>query len=99
MIKIYFKLLKAFLALEVSKVSFLITLIFDIYIKFSNLLFFDFLNLDKFLIVLSTLLLLFLTILLSPTLGACRVKSDNLVVFNIEINNIAILLKAWIKHQ
>lgn len=87
MINAYCKQLKAFLLLKVKKIDYLVALI---YMKFL-----DFLNLNKFLNILLTLLLL--TTLLSSTLSAFGIKFDNVVVFNIKVNDAVILLKSWIK--
>ena len=77
--------------LWVRKVGFFIALKFDTRIKFSN----KFLTISLVLLLpsLSTTLLL----LVLNTFGANSL--NNLVVFNKEINNIAILLKFSIKHQ
>lgn len=62
-------------------------------------MFLNFLNLDKILIVLSNLLS-FLTILLLLKLNIFKANIlDNLVIFNIKINDIVILLKLLIKYQ
>ena len=83
-------MLKTFLALEVKKIGFSIALIFGICIKFLDLLF-----LDKFTIVLLTLLLLLpLTTLLSLSLNIFKANSlDNLDIFNKKTSGAAILLK------
>lgn len=61
------------------------------YVKLLDLLFFNFLNLDKFLNVISVLLLLTISLLLALTVF--EIKLDNSIVFNIEVSNVAILLK------
>lgn len=58
-----------------------------------DLLFFYFLELNKFLTILLTLLPLFLIIFFLSTLSIFKAKFDNLVIFNIKINNVTILLK------
>ena len=80
-----------FFILRVRKISFFIVSIFDIYVKFLELLFFDLL--DKFSIVLLAPLLPLLSILLLLALNIFIAKFNNLVIFNIEINNAVILLK------
>lgn len=66
-----------------------------IYVKFLDILFFDILDLNKFL----TVLLAFLSsisskILLSSILNIFEINNfDNSVIFNIKIINTAILLK------
>ena len=83
------KWLKIFLALEIKKIGFFIVPIFSIYIEFP----------DEFRPVLLALLPL-PTILLLLILNVLRINClDNQVVFNIEVNNAAILLKFQIKSQ
>ena len=72
--------------LKVRKIGFFAALI---YVRFLNFLFFDFLNLDKFLNISSTLPSTLINLLLL-ILNIFRAKSD---VFNIKVNSIAILLK------
>ena len=69
--------------MRVEKMSFSLALIFSICVKF----------LDEFITVLLILLLLTLTTLLLLALNIFKIKSNNLVVFNIEISSIAILLR------
>ena len=85
-------MLKIFLTLGIKKIDFSIALIFDIYVKFLDLLF-----LDKFTTILLALLLSskILSSLIWNAFGTNFL--DGLFVFNIEINNTAILLKSWIK--
>ena len=84
------KWLKAFLALEVRKLDSLVAPIFDICVDFLN----------EFLTVLLALPSPPLTTSLSSNLNIFRAEfSDYLVVFNIEVNSAAILLKPWIKRQ
>ena len=78
--------------LKVKKIDFFVTSIFGIYIKFQ-----DFLFLSKYKTVLLALTLPALTTLLLLALNAFGVAFYDLVIFNNEINDIAILLKAWIK--
>ena len=82
------KILKIFLASEVKKIDFPIALIFDIYVEFLDLLFFD-----KFMTISLALALLLPTNLLLSALNVFEIKFDDLIVFNREINSIAILLK------
>ena len=73
--------------------DFSIAPIFSTYIKFLDLLFFNLLKLDKFIIILLALPLSFITLFLS-TLNVFKANFlNNLVVFNYKINNIAIFLK------
>ena len=92
----YLKRLKAFLALGVWNIGFSVAPISDECVEISNLLFFDFLNLDKFLNILSTLLPT-PTTSLSSALNIFGTESDDLVVFNMEVCDAAILLKSQIK--
>ena len=93
-----FKWLKASLALGVKKIGSPIALIVGIRVEFPDLLFFDFLDLDEFLIVSLTLLLPPPTTLLLPALNVFRVNfSDDLIIFNIKVSDIAILLKPQMK--
>lgn len=64
-------------------------------LKILNLLFFNFLNLDKFLtFLLALLLLLLLKTILLLVLNAFKANIlDNLIVLNNKINDIAIFLK------
>lgn len=64
-------------------------------IEISNFVFFNFLDLNKFLIVLSTLpQVISLTILLLLALNAFRTNIlKDLIVFNIKVNIVTILLK------
>ena len=88
------------LALRVKKICFFIAIIFDLYINFLDLLFFDLLDLDKFITVLLAFLLLFPTILLLLALNVFKAEFlYDLIVFNIEISSITILLKPLIKRQ
>lgn len=79
--------------LEVKNLMFFIALIF-LYIKILNLVFFYFLNLDKFLNFLLVLLLLLYIFLLSLVINIIQIYIiNNLFVFIIEIDNTTILLK------
>lgn len=90
-------MVKVFLILELRNIDFFIILI---YIKFLNLLFFNFLDLGKFLTILSTLSpFISSTILLLSAFNVFRVYSDNSVFFNIKVNSTVILKKFWIKYQ
>lgn len=82
MINIYYKWLKTFLVSKVRNIGSPITLK---YIKFSDLMFFKFLKLDKFLtILLAFLLLTFSLILLLSILNVFETNIlNNLVIFNI----------------
>lgn len=73
---------------RVRNIGFYIALI-DI--KFLTLLFFDFLDWNKFLDILSALLPLWTTLFLAPNFF--KANLDNPVVLNIEVRSIAILLK------
>ena len=81
--------------LKIRKVDFSIALKFSIYIKFQDLLFFNWL--DEFATVLLALVLLLLITLLLSTQNAFEANSDDLIIFNKKASNIAILLKFWIK--
>ena len=87
------KWLKVFLALEVKKLDSSIALIFGIRIKFL-----DFLVLNKFTTVLLAIPLLPLTILLLLPFSVFESKFGDLVLFNREVNNTAILLKPGMKY-
>lgn len=68
-------------------------LIVSIYVKFSDSLFLNFLNLDKFFIILSALLLA-LTTLSLLVLNVFEINFlNNLMVFKIKVTNLSILLK------
>lgn len=70
-----------------------------IYVKFFNFMFFNFLNLNKCLIISSILLLLLQITSLLLVLNIFSANFlNNLVVFKIEINSLAILLKSQIKY-
>ena len=73
---------------KVKKIGFSIALIFSTYVDFLDLLF-----LDKFITVLLVLLLLSLITLLLSVLNTFETKYNNLIFFNRQISNIAILLK------
>ena len=88
------KWLKTFLALEVKKLNFFVTLIFGIRIDFLDLLF-----LNKFITVSLALLSLLLTTLFALARNGFEANSDDLVVFNRKVSKAAILLKPWIKRQ
>ena len=92
LINVSYKYLKVFLALKVRKIGSSIIPIFGIYVQFLDLLFFDFLNLDKFLDILLALPPT-LTILLLLALNAFKAKFDDAVVLNSKIIGVAILLK------
>ena len=94
----YLKWLKAFLAPEVKNIGSLVT---SIHVKFLDFLFFDFLDWDKFLTVLSAIPLLTpLTTLLLSVLNTFGANiSDDLVVFSIEVSGAAILLKPRMKRR
>ena len=81
--------------LEVRNIGFPIAPVF-IYVRIPDFAFLDFLDSDKF-------LLLALspppTTLLSLALSFFKAKSDDLIIFNIEISGTALLLKPWIKRQ
>ena len=64
-------------------------------VRILDFAFFDFLDLDKFFIIL----LLSLPPITSSSLAlnTLKVKSNNLIVFKIEISDAAILLKSQIK--
>ena len=74
--------------LEVRKIGFSIALIFSIYVDFWDLLFFF-----KFTTVSLVLLLLSSITSLLSTLNAFKAKFNHLIIFNKEINSLAILLK------
>ena len=78
---------------RLRKIGFFITLIFDIYIKFLDLLF-----VDKFTIVLLVLLLSLSTTPFLLALNAFGALFDNPFIFNKEVSNSTILLKSLIKH-
>ena len=92
MINACLKKLKASLMLGIRKVGSSVASISEECIKISNLLFFDFLEIDEFLTVSLALPPTPTTSLLSA-LNAFRIKFDDLVVFNIEVSSAAILLK------
>ena len=96
MINACFKRLKASLATGVRKVVSPIAQISKKRVKISDLSFFDFLDLDEFLTVSLALPSTPTTLLLS-ILYAFGAKSDDPVVFNMEVSNTAILLKSRIK--
>ena len=76
----------------IKKVDSPIALIFGIYVKFLDLLFFNLLK--KSTIVSLTLALPLSTIFLLLALNAFKANfSDNPIIFNIEVNNTVILLK------
>ena len=86
----YSKQLKASLVLGVRNISFSVA---PKYVKISDFLFFDFLDLDKSTTV-SSVLPLPLTNSLFSTLSVFEAANpDNSVVFNIEVSGTAILLK------
>ena len=93
MINTFRKQLKTFLALKARKIGFFIVLIFDIYIKYLHLLFFNLLDLDKFIIISSTLSTLLTTLLLLAKNVFKTNSANDLVFFNIKIRCKAILLK------
>ena len=94
MINTGLKWLKIFLVSKFRKIDFPIARIFCARVKFSDFLFFDFLDLDKFLTVSLVLLPPSQITLFSSVLNTFKANiSDNLVVFNIEVNDAAILLK------
>lgn len=77
---------------KIRNISFFIALI---HIAFSDLLFFDILDLNKFLTVLLAFSLLIhskISLLLVPSTIKANIL-NNLVIFNIEVSNTAILLK------
>lgn len=82
---------------SIRKIDFFVVPIINIYIKFLDLFFFKFLNLDKFLTILLVLPPL-LTILLLLTLNNLGIESNNPVIFNIEVNGTIILLNSYIKY-
>ena len=83
---------------EIEKIGFLQTSIFEEYDELLDLLFFDFLDLNKFLNILSALLLPSKTSLSSALNAFVANNLNNLVVINIEVSIVAILLKTWMKH-
>ena len=87
--KACFKQLKAFLALEVKKRD---SLVAFLHVKFSK-----FLDLDKFLTILSVLSRPTPLTISSLAPSALRAGPDYPVIFNIEMSSTAILLKSWIK--
>ena len=94
MINACFKQLKASLVPGFRKVGFPIALIVGTCVKFPNLSFFNFLDLDEFLIISSALLPSPLITSSLPTLNAFRADfSDDPVFFDIEVSDAAILLK------
>ena len=76
---------------EVRNVGFPIALIF-VHVEILDLSFFDFLDLDEFLTVLLALLLPTPTTSFSVA-SILEADSDDLIVFNIEVSNIATLPK------
>ena len=92
MINACLKELKAFLALRIKKIDFLIASIFGICIKFLDSLF-----LHKF-TTISLTLLLTLTTLLSLAVNAFEAKLDDLITFNSKVSGVIILLKSWMKY-
>ena len=98
MINACFKRLKTSLASEVRNIGFPIAQIVGTCVKFLDLLFFNFLNLDKFLIVSSALPPLLPTTSSLLALNAFGANfSYRLVDFNIKISGAAILLKPQMK--
>ena len=94
------KRLKVSLASGVRKVGSPVAPIVDTRVKFSDLLFFNFLDLDECFIVSLILLPSPPTNLLLPALNAFGANSSNdLVVFNIEMSGAAILLKPQMKRR
>ena len=98
MINACFKWLKASLVQRVRKIGFPIALISEERVKISDLSFFNSLHLDESLII-SLALPSTLTISLLLVLNAFGAKSDNPVIFNIEISDVGILLKFQMKRQ
>lgn len=91
MINIYFKQLKKNLALKIRKINFPKALKFSKYQVFLDLLFFNFLNFDKFLIISSILLLSSQpSLLLSVFNTFIADYLNNLVIFNIKTNFVSI---------
>ena len=72
--------------------DFFVALIFDIYIKFLDLLLFNLLDLNKFTTILSKLLSLTTLLLLALNVFKANFL-NNFFVFYIEISNAAILLR------
>ena len=81
--------LKVFFASKVKKLGSLISWIYSIYVNFLNLLF-----LDKFTTILLALSLSSSTNSLLSIPNAFEAKLYNLVIFNREVSDIAILLKS-----
>lgn len=86
--------------LIIRNIKFLIVYIY-LYIKILNLLFFNFLNINKFLSILLTLLKLkFYKIFLSSISNKVKVNNlNNLIIFNIKIIGVSILVIFWIKNE
>lgn len=73
-------------------------ILYNIYVKFLDLLSLDFLDLDKFLTFSLVLSLLALTILFLSAVSVLGAKFHNLIVFKIKVSNVAIWLKSQIKY-
>lgn len=83
--------------LKVRNINFIVASIF-LYVGISNFVFFNFLVLNIILAILLAFLLLS-TILLLSTLNIFKINNlNNLVIFNIKVNNATILLKSYIKY-
>ena len=78
--------------MKIRKIGSPIAPIFGTYVKILDLLFFDWL--DKFTTVLLALSPPPPTILLSSALNTFGANYDDLIIFNIEVNGIAIFAKA-----